>query len=688
MLRRSFFLLLLFLLIFSQSLQAEEDEKLLFKKSQLLAQKGQKAEESGELEEAVSLYEDAYNAYPKNILPLLLWGKALYRVGMYKRADEVLEKIPIDKLPDKGKSEVYLLQGRIAIASKSLEDAAAAFSRAVKAAKSNHKAVIRLAMVNHMLGMSSRAEELLNNFEGFDELAMKEQSLALLLDLQLGNLGRAFSTCGNMSRFMTDANYPEERAPAMIGLWKIQPLCFIGVMPVALGNFFAAVYYVLLFSALLFLASRLSPATAFWHDLAFVILGPVLMLVTQNLGSKELLMAAMLDQFSNYDSVWIIPRLAISGHFIAIGLFIIFPAFRFLPAEQRPRRFEYYGIWFFCWFFMIFVLAFQSRMESFGLRLGLMGGGLLMAFIASFFMPLGRFILYKITNLLGISGFAEVDRKDIKSAGGVSFTDAKILEAKALKLLTEDDFDEAVMIARKVLSSHDKKTFPQLWKTMILALIAREDFIEAQKSLNSFHEVYGNSAAKESGQLLEAYLKSCRGDYAGALKIIRGFAEDRIKSFTPDENAISLLILGRCDLFYKENVQAHIDLNKAFGCAKLSFIKAESLVELIELDHNMRSKDSITKWKERVPEIKGGKKSGALKKTILSIAAMSEGETEAALKLAQEAFSIDSRNGRVSAWLGHLLCISGKHNEAEDLLSRMTPDSADANRLMTEVTGA
>jgi tetratricopeptide (TPR) repeat protein len=682
-----FLLVLLLLLTFSDSLMAEDD-KLLFEKSRLLAQKGQKAEERGDIEEAVSCYEDAYNAYPKNILPILLWGKALYRVGMYSRAEEVLGKIPIEKLPDKGKAEVFLLQGRIAIASNKLEDAAAAFSRAVKAAKGTHKAVIRLAMVNQVLGMTSRADELLNEYESFAELPMKEQVMALLLDLQLGNLGRAFSTCGELPRFMKDANYPEERAPSMIGLWKVQPLCFIGIMPVALGVFFSAVYFVLLFSALMFLASRLSPATAFWHDLAFVLLGSGLMLATQNFGLKGLLQAAMLDQFSAYDSVWIVPRLAISGHFVALGLFLIFPAFHFLPPEQRPRRFEYYGIWFFCWFFMIFVLAFQSRMESFGLRVGLMAGGLILAFITSFFMPLGRFILYKLTSILGISGFAEVDRKDLKSGSGVSFTDAKILEAKVSKLMAEGDFDEVIMTARKVLNSHDKKTFPQLWKTMILAFIIREDFIEAQKAIAEFNEVMLNTGLKESGQLLEAYLRCCRGDYAGALKIIRSFPDDRVKSFAPDEDALSLLILGRCGIFYKENVQAHIDLNKSFSCARLPIIKAESLVELIELDFNMRSKDAIAKWVQRADEFKGGKKSQALKTTVRSIAAMAQGDSESALSLALEACKLFPRNGRAFAWYGHLLCMSGKHSEAEELLTRMTPDSVDANRLMTEVTGS
>ena len=38
------------------------------------------------------------------------------------------------------------------------------------------------------------------------------------------------------------------------------------------------------------------------------------------------------------------------------------------------------------------------------------------------------------------------------------------------------------------------------------------------------------------------------------------------------------------------------------------------------------------------------------------------------------------------AWYGHLLCLEGKSNDAEELLSRMTAGSYTADCLMTEVT--
>ena len=686
---RPFFLALFLILVFVQPSWSDfsDDEKLLFEKSKILTQKGQKAEGRGELDEAVACYEDAYNTYPKNIMPLLLWGKALYRVGIYQRAFEVLDKIPIDKLPDNGKSEVFLLQGKISLAAEKLEDAAAYFSRSLKAAKTNVKARVRLAMINLLMGMSNRADELFAETESFSEIPAKDILIATMIDLSLGNLGRAFASCGEMAHFTNSRKDSGEGFLDFGWIWRSQILSFFVLLPLGLSGFLSVIFFLSIFLALTLLASRLSAPTAFWHDAAFVVLSTGFLLAAQTFARHDLFVAVMLDNFSIYDSVWIMPRLILSGTLIGLFLFAIFPSFNVLPVELRPRRYEYYGIWFFCWFLMIAVLAFQSRLDGFGLKILLIAGGMALASVSGLFMPLGRFALYKITTLIGLKGIGEVSRKDFASDSSVSFTDAKILEAKALKLMNEDDWDEVVLIARKVFASIDRKNFPKLWKAMIFSLIAREDFIEPQKQLQEFHGVFGNTNFNESGQLLESFLKSCRGDFAGALKIIRSFPEDRVKAFSPDDNALSLLILGRCDLFYKENVQAHIDLNKAFSCAQLPLLRAESLVELIELDFNMRSKDAVNKWSKHIDSIKGGKKSGSFKSTLRSIAAMAEGDSELALKLAKEACELFPRNGRAAAWYGHLLCLSGQHSEAEELLARMTPDSADANRLMTEVTG-
>jgi len=301
-------------------------------------------------------------------------------------------------------------------------------------------------------------------------------------------------------------------------------------------------------------------------------------------------------------------------------------------------------------------------------------------------MPLGRFVLFKITNAFGFSSIAEVRRQDLSAGKGIGFTDAKILETRAWKLIESEDFEEVVLTSRRVLGSLDRKNFPQIWKALIFALLSREDFVEAQKCIADFLDTFKNTPSYEAGLLYEALLKSRKGDFAGALKIIRALPDDRVRSFSPDENAISLLILGRCSIAYKEYVQAHIDLTKAFNCARITLIKSDALVEVVELDFTMNSKDALAKWKLKAAEINGGKKSMANVQIILSIVAMFEGKSEEAVKLAASACAGKVSNSRACAWYGHLLCLANQHNDAEALLARMAPDSVDATRLMTEVT--
>lgn len=686
MLKKSGLLFLVFFVFICQ-ISFSQDEQSLLDRSQLLMQKGQKAEKRGEFDEAVASYEEAYDVYPKNILPLLYWGKALYRIGMYDRARELLDKVPMSKLPDAGRSEVYLFLGRIALAQNDLQESAANLSRSLKALESNEPARIRLAMANYLLSFPSRAEELLRDSTSFAGLPFNELIIAYLVDMQMGNFVRAFSTCNEFGNFMKHENYIDNNAPFLLSLWRTGPILFLTLLPVTLGNFWGTIYFIVLFSTLLFFVRKLSAPTKIWHELAFVVGAVLLMMGARMLGQREFYLAAMTEQFSIYDSVWVLPRLLIAGNLVAWGLFIIFPVARLLPEELRPIRYEYFGIWFFCWFFMIFVLVFQSRL-SFGLRMAIMLASAIMAFLVSFCMPLGRFIQYKILSLFGYSGFAEVNRQDLGKKSSLSFTDAKILETKAGKLLAKDDYDEVVLIARKVQANFDRKTFPILWKAYIMALIAREDYIEAGKSIEGFLKQFSGSNLQEAGELMSAYLKSFTGDFAGALKLIRNISKEAISNFSTDETALSLLVLGRCDLFYKEHVQAHIDLNKAFSFAKLPMLKAESLLELIELDYNMKSVDAVKKWYARITQIKGGAKTDALKKVIDSIAAKSSEDEQKALELAKAACETKFRISRACAWYGHLLCISGNRSQAEDLLEKMTPNSAAADRLMTEVTSA
>ena len=67
-----FQLIVLFLCLSVVSSFADSNESLLKKKSAILIEKGQKAEKKGDIETAVASFEEAYNTYPKNVLPLLI----------------------------------------------------------------------------------------------------------------------------------------------------------------------------------------------------------------------------------------------------------------------------------------------------------------------------------------------------------------------------------------------------------------------------------------------------------------------------------------------------------------------------------------------------------------------------------------------------------------------------------------
>lgn len=683
---RKLALLCLFLLALPAfSLAEAEDEAVLLRKSQLIVQKAQRLEQRGEIEDAVALYEEAYNTYPKNILPLMLWGRTLVKVGMYERASELLAQIPVDKLPFAGQSEVYLLNGRIAIARGSVEDAASAYSRAVKVFEKNDIARVRLAMVNQILGMSSRSDELLRDYDSFVGFSMPELRLALMVDLELANFGRALHTCAEMSRLLQTTPGGEGQRSFISTLSAFTPLIFLNCLPLGLGMVSSVLYFVMIFVGLLFVATRLTPSSALWHSIAFVVLAVAAVLSAQSMMKRELYVALLQDDFSLFDSVWILPRMLIGGNFLALAMFVVFPCFHLLPQDQRPKRYELYGIWFFCWFFMAFVLVFQSRI-GFGSRMVLMAGSFLLTTASAFFMPLGRFLIFRIASLFGYGELAAIGHQDLRNNNGISFTDAKILETKSWKFIEKDDYAQTILSARKVLGSYERKTFPHLWRAYIFALIASEDYVEAQRQISEFLNIFKKHNVYESGQLLEAYLKVRKGDFGGALKVIRALPEHRVKGFSVDENALSLLILGRCALSCGENVQAHIELAKAFNVAKMPLIKAEAMVDIAELDFNLKSKEALEKLKARLPSIGGGELVASYKGIISSILAQSENKSEEALAFAKKACSGKLRNSRAFAWYGHLLCIAGDFAQAEGLLEKMAPESHDANRLMSEVT--
>ncbi len=684
--RLSRFTAVLFLLVFFCPLfvQSAEDESILLKKSQLLVQRGTKAEEGGDFEEAALLYEEALEAYPRNVMPLLRLGALLARIGMYDKASERLKEIPLERLSKVGQAEIHLLFGQIAISRGAVEEAGAAFKRALDANPENVIALVRKVVVEQLLGFSA-SMQLFEKYDSFQGLPGRELLLAFLVDLNHGNVGRAYGSCELINGVNKGGD--EGSSSSAAGIMNLPPVDFLLTLPLGLGGLIGIIYYVLLFTGLVFLATRLSGPTQIWHNFLFVVAAAAFMMLTHRFCFRELMVACMQYDTSVYDSVWIMPKLLIAGHFVALALYIVFPAFKFLPPEQRPLRYELYGIWFFCWFFMIFVLVFQSRL-GFATRAAYMAASAFLAMITMVFMPLGRFVIFNLASVAGFTGVAAVDSKNIQQTGSVSFTDAKILESQSWKLLDKDAFEEVVLTGRRVLSNLERKTFSSLWKAVILALIGREDYLEAQRSIAEYTEVFANTGMLESGQVLDAYLRCKKGDFATAYRLISSLPEARAKALSNDEKSLCMMISGCCLMWKKEYVQAHIELGKAFDVAKMPLIKAEVLVEMTELDCMMKSKEKLAKWKVAATAIKGGEKTASLIKTVQSMIADSDGNADDAMKIAAEASQCKVRNSRACRWYGHLLCKAGRSGDAEELLGKMTPDSIDANRLMNETTGS
>lgn len=667
--------LLLLLFVCPLVTQAAEDDAILLKKSQLLVQRGSKAEESGELDDAALLYEEALEVYPRNVMPLLRLGALLCKIGMHEKAAGCLKEIPLDRLSKVGQAEVHLISGQIAVARGAIEEAGAAFKKALDANPENTIALVRKVVIEQLLGFST-SQELFEKIDSFQGLPGRELQLAFLIDLYIGNIGRAYETCE-----LIDS---PESSSLTAGM---PPLGFLLSLPLGLSGVVGIIYYVVLFTGLVVMATWLSAPTQVWHNFVFVAAAAGFMSLAHHLCFRDLMTACMQYDSSAYDSVWIIPKLLVAGHFVAFSLYLVFPAFRFLPPDQRPLRYELYGIWFFCWFFMVLVLTFQSRL-GLATRVTYMLGSAFCALITMAFMPLGRFMIFKIASAVGFAGVASVDRKNIQQTGALSFTDAKILESQAWKLLEKDCFEEVVLSGRKVLTTLDRKTFSSFWKAMILALICREDYIEAQRSLAEYNEAFANTGMFDSGQVLEAYLRYRRGDFATAYKLISSIPENRAKALTNDEKALCMMVSGCCLMWKREFVQAHIEFGKAFDMSRMPCIKSEILVEMTDLDRQMKSREKLAKWKSAASGIKGGEKSAMLVKTVLSMVAESEGKDDEALKYAAESIQGKVRCGRCAGWYGHLLCKAGKTGEAEEILGRMTADSIDAIRLMNETTGS
>ena len=299
-------------------------------------------------------------------------------------------------------------------------------------------------------------------------------------------------------------------------------------------------------------------------------------------------------------------------------------------------------------------------------------------------MPLGRLLIYNISKYTGIQFLKNVSDTEVPD-GNMNFTEAKLLQTKMWSLINAGNLEEAISIGRKVGSEENFRSYPKIWSAYIVALILNEDFESASRNILGYSQVFMGTEYFEIGQIYEALLKSEKGDYPVAYKLVNAISEEGAKSFDPDETAVSLLILGRCCLNIKDTVQAHINFNKAFASARSMLLKHIILTELVELDLTMNAKQALAKWKIQLNTLSGEGMLCNYRLLIKSMLAFSENKASEAFQFAKDSVE-GAKISRAIYWYGHLLCLVDKVPDAEALLQKMTIGSYSTDRLMNEVT--
>ncbi len=675
-------LLTLAFILFSFSFAfAQDDFETDNVKLQLFIQKGMKAEARRNYDEALEAYEEAHENFSKNFLPIVKIAGVYVKTGMYKDAERYLNKIPIELLNENGQSEIYTLLGKLAIYRDDLGSAGENFRKAYKVLPDNLSAKIRLAMVNLMSGMISRSEEIVRDEVDFSQYLPDELRLALALDLNSCNFGRAYSTCELLGKTYIDAN---PKSDFITLLQKQAFFLFISYFPLFLNRTLSIVYFAILFAALGVVATKLSKKANMVQAGTFVFIGVALLALCQKYCIQDVYKAILLQDFFSQDGIWILPKILIASNLIAISLFFIFPMFRVLPDSERPLSYELLGIWLFCFFFSIFVLSFQSDL-SVGARFTYMSIGMFCSLLSCLIMPLGRFALYKLTGATGLKKLNKVSTNIIDS-NNISFTDAKILSDQTWKFIFNGDILNAEKIWKKALNPGNRTSLPYFWIAMIAGKIFKEEYEDAGRELNAFSSIFQGTDEFETGQIYESLLKSEKGDFSTAYKLINAISDSRAKKMTPEETAVSFLVLARCCQNIKDNVQAHINLTKALQVTKSSILKLMILCELTELDCKLNSRSAVEKWKSETVKVGNTGKCASYKNTILSMIADYYGQENESMNMAKKCLELNHKNGKAFYWYGHLLLKHGNSSEAEEMLGRMSPQTYEAEKLMTELT--
>lgn len=662
--------------------ERNDAEDLRRERARLLVAKAQKAEHAGEYAEAVEAYEDAYEAFPGNVMPLLGWGDLLCRLGQFDHARAVLKRIPFEQLPPAGQGRVNLLFARIAVAQGDLERAAILYSEILKTQPANASARVRLAHLSRLFGLENRKLELLRDKRGRELLSYRDRVILFLLELDSLKLIDAADSAILLSDALTSLQKSDGGSVGWSASLQTLPLVnYLSALPIGLAPDIGILYSLILIGILIVMTVRLIPMTSLWGSLVFALLAVIHVAGAGWFGLPEARTALLVDTFSIYDSVWIIPRLLIAMHAVTIAFIIGLPLFFFIPERKRPRRSEMYAIWFFCWWFMAFVLSYQSRLDIM-VRLPGMLVSLGCTVLAAFWMPLGRFMMFQAAKVTGLSRMMPA----VNVGGAESFSDAKLHEAQAVIRLEEEAFETVVITGKKLFVLHDPVSFPEMHLSMIRAYLEQEDIYECRKLLFEFQSRFAGSRHAAYAILLEALLKSVTDDFAGALKAINEIPESCAAAFGGDDTALSLLVTGRCHAALGNSHQARQDWIRALEYAKLPLVRASIRAELALLNVAETRRESQETSNMAGKAAGGGAKTAAYENMIRSIGFFAEERLEEALAAATEACRSFSRCGPAFAWYGHLLCVKGRFSEAQALLEKMTPGTTAANRLMGEIT--
>lgn len=676
-------IIIVLVFVFSNNIVFATSNLSLQQKHEAMYNQSLEAEQEENYAEAISNYCEILSEDSDNYEILLRAAKIYLKLGNHTLASNRLSEINMNKITDIQKYEALLIKSQVEISKNHISEAVVLIKKASDIKPNDSIAQIDYSALNYLNNLKKSSESILNKQKPLkNNLPIRSYLTYYLLNMKFGEISDAYKSLAHIAKAI-EKNKDDDNS-FFNYFMKHQLLLFIAFLPISLNLGFSIFYFIFISSALGFLVVYLTKGPK-WHIAVFSAIFTLLAVSSQIICFDRLLLSSLQLNFSISYDYWIIPRLLIAAHILTLISFIFLPLFKLLPESAKPHDTELYAVWFYALFFMIFVCAFQSRISSAN-RATLMIIGIFFSIICSFFVPMGRFILYQLMNSLGISGIKEALARTDAKTNEVDFSVAKKIQKESDTYIKDERITELIAASKKVYIYHNQETLPALWLNYILALILNENYDEANKEIEKYLTTFSETAQYDKGALLKAYCKCRKGDFPGALSIIQSLKDDQVKDFTKNEKAICLLVLGCCGRFQKEYVQSHIDLGKALNLADYPWLQAEALFESASLDYLMRSKNALQKWNDMALNLKGGNITMTLSKTVQSINSSFNDKNEDAIKLSQEAIDIGLSNSHAMYWHGHLTIKNNKYTAAEEIASKMPLGSYYKDKLIDEIT--